>query len=234
MKNLAVIPARGGSKRIPKKNIKDFLGKPIIAYSIQAALDSGLFEEIMVSTDSEEIKVVAEKYGAKVPFLRSAKNADDHATISDVMSEVLDYYDDKNLTFDNICCILSTAPFTTCEKIKEAYNKLYSGDFISIVPIQKFSFPILRSLRINSNDQLEMNWPEYSKTRSQDLEEAFHDAGQFYWAKLEAYRTEMKFNSSKTGYIEFKANESQDIDTEEDWKIAELKFKILKEPKPIL
>lgn len=226
MKNLAVIPARFGSKRIPKKNIKPFLGKPIIAYSIEAALQSGLFEEVMVSTDHPEIKSIAEEFGASVPFLRSEENANDQASIRDVMKEVIAHYDQKGIKFDNVCCIFATAPFATSTKLQEGYDKLHSGDFISVVPVQAFSFPILRSLRINAQDQLEMNWPEHQQTRSQDLEEAYHDAGQFYWAKMEGYRKEMKFYSSKTGYIELKASEAQDIDTEEDWKIAALKFKI--------
>ena len=227
MRNLAVIPARGGSKRIPGKNIKDFLGKPIIAYSIRAALDSGLFEEVMVSTDSEEIKAVAEQYGAKVPFLRSSKNADDHATISDVMGEVLNYYDEEEVKFDHVCCLFSTAPFVQISKLKEGLQKLKDGDFISIVPVQKYGFPILRSLKINEQDCLEMNWPKYAKTRSQDIPEAYHDAGQFYWAKLPEYNDERRFYSKKAGYIILEEIEAQDIDTLEDWKLAEMKFKIV-------
>jgi len=227
MRNLAVIPARGGSKRIPGKNIKDFLGKPIIAYSIQAALDSELFDEVMVSTDSEEIKSIAEKYGAKVPALRSEKNADDHATISDMMGEVLDYYSAENIHFDNVCCIFSTAPFVTPNRLIEGLEKLQSGNFISVVPVQQYSFPILRSLKINEAQCLEMNWPEYAKTRSQDLPDSYHDAGQFYWAKLPEYNKQRRFYSEKAGYIVLTDMEAHDIDTLEDWELAELKYKII-------
>src|SRR5690606_2388836 len=151
MANLAIIPARGGSKRIPKKNIKDFLGKPIMAYSIEAALNSKLFDEVMVSTDDEEIAIIAEKYGAKVPFLRSKDNANDFAVLADVVEEVQMKYSNKNKNFENICCILPTAPFVTPSKIIEGYDKLIEGEFVSVFPVLEFSFPIQRSLKIEKN-----------------------------------------------------------------------------------
>jgi len=201
MANLAIIPARGGSKRIPRKNVKDFLGKPILAYSIEAALESGLFEEVMVSTDDKEIAEIAKYYGAAVPFMRSAETSDDHSTLSDVLMEVLGEYEARKRTFENLCCLFATAPFVTDEKLKAAYQKLLEGDFVSIVSVQEYQFPILRSLKTNQAGYLEMNWPEYAKTRSQDLAPAFHDAGQFYWARMKDYLLEQKFYSSNdSGY----------------------------------
>ena len=181
----------------------------------------------MVSTDDEEIAEIAKKYGAKVPFFRSTENSNDDATLSDLMREVLAYYDGQERIFDHVCCIYSTAPFVTPTRLKEALKKLQTNDYISVVPVQKFEFPILRSLRINKDNQLELNWPEFSGTRSQDLEEAYHDAGQFYWAKMEDCKKELKFFSSKTGFIELKSTEAQDIDNEEDWNNAELKYRLL-------
>ncbi len=227
MRNIAIIPARGGSKRIPGKNIKLFAGKPIIAYSIEAALNSGLFEEVMVSTDSEAIAAIAKEYGAKVPSLRSAKAADDHASISEVMLEVIEDYTQRKRTFDQLCCIFATAPFITATLIQRAYKQLQSGDYSSIVSVQQFHYPILRSLKINEAGYLEMNWPEHAKTRSQDLAPAFHDAGQFYWAKVNDYLIEKRFFSQKAGYLVLSDLDAHDIDTEEDWRIAELKYKMI-------
>jgi len=181
MKNLAIIPARGGSKRIPRKNIKPFLGKPIIAYSIEAAINSKLFDEVMVSTDDDEIAEVAKKYGAKVPFMRSVKNSDDYATTADVLFEVLDNYNLKE--FDYACCIYPGAPMITKVTLSEAYDKLISHNFDSVFPIVQFSYPIQRSLKV-FDAKVSMVYPEYLISRSQDLEKRFHDAGQFYWFSI--------------------------------------------------
>lgn len=223
MSNIAIIPARGGSKRIPKKNIKDFLGKPVIAYSIEAALLSGLFEEVMVSTDDEEIAAVAKQYGATVPFMRSQKNADDFATLNDVIEEVLGSYNNEGKEFDNGCCILSTAPFVTAEKLKEAYNLLLQKKFDSVRPIVKFSYPIQRAFKLSPNNNVQMFYPEYLKTRSQDLEPAYHDAGQFYW-----FRTDKMLAGTNKGGLIISETEAQDIDTLEDWELAELKINMIR------
>jgi N-acylneuraminate cytidylyltransferase len=224
MGNLCIIPARGGSKRIPRKNIKDFLGKPIIAYSIEAALKSNLFDEVMVSTDDEEIAKVAIQYGAKVPFIRSKKNADDFATTVDVLSEVLNEYKILGESFKNVCCIYPTAPFVTPEVLKEGYNKLITDNFDSIFSVLRFSFPIQRALKIEKG-KVVMFYPEFMESRSQDLEPSFHDAGQFYWFKSTLVKEQKKLWTNNTGEIEINELSAQDIDNKADWKLAELKYK---------
>lgn len=220
MKNLAIIPARGGSKRIPLKNIKCFLGKPIIAYSIEAALKCGLFDEVMVSTDDNVIAEVAIKWGAKVPFMRSQKTADDYATLADVIDEVKNCYINEQKNFNNICCILATVPLITIENIQKGYSLLLNEEVCSVRPVVRFSYPIQRAYKMNNN-KVEMFYPEYKNTRSQDLQPTYHDAGQFYWMKFE------EGLRGKNNYgFEISELEVQDIDTEEDWKIAELKFSI--------
>ncbi len=226
MGNLAIIPARGGSKRIPRKNIKSFLGKPIIAYSIQAAIDSKLFDEVMVSTDDKEIADVAMQYGAKVPFFRSKENANDFAVLADVIKEVVENYSQKEKEFSNICCILPTAPFVSPHKINIAYSKLINHDLNSVFPILEFSFPIQRSLKLE-NDKIAMVWPENLNTRSQDLEPRYHDAGQFYWLKTTSFLQEQKILTANSSVIIISALEAQDIDTETDWKLAEIKYKLM-------
>ena len=226
MGNLAIIPARGGSKRIPRKNIKSFLGKPIIAYSIEAALKSNLFDEVMVSTDDKEIAEIAIQYGAKVPFLRSKDNANDFAVLADVILEVVENYSQKEKVFSNVCCILSTAPFVTSDKINVAYSKLMNNDLDNVFPVLEFSFPIQRSLKAE-HDKISMVWPEHLNTRSQDLEPRYHDAGQFYWIKLKAFLEEKKILTNNTGAINISPLHAQDIDTETDWKLAEIKYKLM-------
>ena len=229
MKNLAIIPARGGSKRIPRKNIKDFLGKPIISYSIETAIGTNLFDEIMVSTDDDEIAEIAKKYGAQIPFLRSIQTANDHATLAEVLIETVGKYKEMGKEPENICCILSTAPLITGDDIFKAYSMLTDFQkYDSICPIVQFSFPILRSLVMNTNGYINMKWPEYMNCRSQDLEAAYHDAGLFYWVKTEAL---IKYNTmltSQTGGMVIDEAVAQDIDTESDWKLAELKYRLLK------
>lgn len=221
MSNLAIIPARGGSKRIPRKNIKDFFGKPIIAYSIQAAIDSGLFDEIIVSTDDMEIAQIAKQFGASVPFMRSSQAADDHATLADVIDEVKDSYLKLNKEFKYICCILPTAPLITKENIEKGYSVLTKKDADSVRPVVCFSYPIQRAVKMN-NGKVEMFYSEYKNTRSQDLEPAYHDAGQFYWMRFDSGLR----GSNKYGF-EIPESQVQDIDTEEDWNIAEIKYKNL-------
>ncbi len=224
MRNLAVIPARGGSKRIPRKNTRDFLGKPILAYSIEAALESNLFDEVMVSTNDKEIAEIAVRYGAKVPFLRSHNNADDHSTLADVLVEVVSEYEKTGKTFDTVCCLLPTAPLTRSCRIVEAYRKMVDEKFDSVCPVVAFSYPIFRSLEITDEGKLKMIWPEHERTRSQDLKPAYHDAGSFVWAKTLAFLNEKTLCCKNGGAIILPEIEVQDIDTEEDWKLAEMKW----------
>lgn len=223
MKNLCIIPARGGSKRIPRKNIKDFLGKPIIAYSIEAAIKSGIFEEIMVSTDDEEIAKIACQYGAKVPFMRSVETSNDYATTDDVLREVVEKYNALGSTFDNFCCIYATAPIIKPEDILKAYKRLIESDFTIVYPVVAFSYPIWRCLDLAKDGSIEYHWPEYELSRSQDLPKEYHDTGTFYWHKIDKWIT----GDKTSGGIEVDETTIQDIDTETDWKIAEMKYKLL-------
>lgn len=229
MKAIAIIPARGGSKRIPRKNIKNFLGYPIIAYSIKAALSSGVFDEVMVSTDDAEIACVARQYGATVPFLRSEDNANDYATTADVIEEVLDRYATIGETFDIVGCIYATAPFITPERLKEAVNKLEGSKCDSVFSCVEFSYPILRSLIIDDEGYIKMKWPEYMNSRSQDLERHYHDAGQFYLSKVKAFKKTKGFWGERTAPIVLSEMEVQDLDTLTDWKLAEMKYKIIRD-----
>lgn len=224
MKNLCIIPARGGSKRIPRKNVKPFLGKPMLAYPVEAALSTGLFDEVMVSTDDEEIATVARQYGASVPFMRSAATANDYATLADVLREVLGNYERMGRQFDNMCCVLATSPMLLPEDISSGYEKLIASSFSSIIPIVKFSYPILRSFKMEGNGTISYNWPEYAKSRSQDLPEAYHDSGTFYWHKVDLWLS----GAISRGGVVVSEETVQDIDTPEDWKIAELKYKLLR------
>jgi pseudaminic acid cytidylyltransferase len=226
MRNLAIIPARGGSKRIPRKNIRRFLGKPIIAYSIEAALESGLFEEVMVSTDDDEIAEVSLKYGANVPFLRSVENADDHATTVNVLIEVLNNYKHQRMFFDNGCCIYPTAPLLKPSIIQSGYKKLIDENFSSVFPVVEFSYPIKRSLELKQSEKVAMNWPEHLESRTQDLPKAYHDAGQFYWFNVGQLLIEKKLFGFNSGAIVLSKTIVQDIDTEDDWKLAEMKAKL--------
>lgn len=223
---LAIIPARGGSKRIPRKNIKEFCGKPIVEYSIQAALQSGFFTEVMVSTDDETIAEIAKKAGAKVPFYRGAEASSDFATTADVLLEVLDRYQELGQYFDEVCCIYPTAPFVTAEKLRTGYQLLEQGD--SVMPVVKFSYPIQRSVHIKEN-LVYMNWPEYVNTRSQDLEDRYHDCGQFYFLKVDALRKTKALFTERTVPFIMSDLEVQDIDHLEDWMIAEMKYQLMVE-----
>jgi len=224
--NLCIIPARGGSKRIPRKNIKDFLGKPIIAYSIEAALKSGLFSEVMVSTDDEEIAEVAQKYGAKVPFMRSEKTADDYATTMVVINEVVQQYQVRQRTFDAICCIYATAPFVTHRHLKASYELFKKKKLDSLFPVIAYGFPIQRALKVKEQ-QSEFFNKEYINSRSQDLEKAYHDAGQFYWLTNDLALYAKSLMTDKTGAYIISELEGQDIDNEVDWRLAELKYELL-------
>lgn len=225
MNHIAIITARGGSKRIPKKNIKVFCGKPIIAYSIEAALQSGIYDEIMVSTDSEEIAEVAKKYGASVPFLRSEATSNDYAVTADVIREVISEYKKRGQEFDYVTCIYPTAPFITSDKLVQAWDSLIKSDADSLNPVVPFSFPPQRC-QVIENGYLKYKWPENYPKRSQDLEKFYHDAGQFY-----IYKTDALINKNRLEWIEIPFElselEVQDIDNEVDWKLAEMKYKML-------
>ncbi|NPA46980.1 MAG: pseudaminic acid cytidylyltransferase [Chlorobi bacterium] len=229
MKKIAIIPARGGSKRIPRKNIKDFLGKPIIAYSIEAALGSGLFDEVMVSTDDEEIASVARRYGAGVPFMRSARTADDYATLADVTAEVLERYSrDQNRKFDYVAVLLPTAPFVDAADLRQSFEKLTASDADGLFPVVPFPAPVQRALHFQG-DKIKMMHPENLNKRSQDLSPAYYDAGQYYWIKYDTFVRERKLWTDNVTAVVISPLKAQDIDTPEDWKLAELKYKLLKD-----
>jgi len=230
MSNIAIITARGGSKRIPRKNIKEFCGKPIIAYSIESALESGIFNEVMVSTDDEEIADIAKQYGAEVPFMRSKENADDFSTTTDVLLEVISDYKKLGKEFSNLCCIYPTAPFITSEKLKKAMSILKESVCQTVMPVVEYSFPPMRGMYIREGN-LEFCHPEHAFTRSQDLEKMYHDCGQFYCLKVEDFMRERKVVMPKTKPIILSEREVQDIDTEEDWMMAEMKYRLLNEGK---
>jgi len=225
-KALAIIPARGGSKRIPRKNIKDFLGFPIIKYSIEAALESGSFAEVMVSTDDAEIAEIAGKLGAKVPFLRSEKTSNDFATTAEVIEEVLVEYKKRGQEFECCCSIYPTAPFISADKLKKGYRLLQESNADAALAVVRYAYPIQRALKIE-NERVEMIMPENLSVRSQDLPPAYHDAGQYYWFKVKAFLKNSKILSPNMVAIEVPGSEVQDIDNEDDWKIAEMKYEVM-------
>jgi N-acylneuraminate cytidylyltransferase len=227
MANLAVITARGGSKRIPRKNIKPFRGKPIIAYSIETALQSKLFDMVMVSTDDEEIAEIAKQYGAQVPFFRSKETSDDFTGTAAVIVEVVNQLSKEGRQFRYVCGIYPTAPFITAESLTQSFNLLHTNNFYSVFPVCAFSFPIFRAMRLCENQRVEMIWPENQQKRSQDLPAAYHDAGQFYWLDIPQFLQEQRLFSINSGTIVLDELYVQDIDNETDWKIAELKYNLL-------
>lgn len=227
MKNIAIITARGGSKRIPKKNIKEFMGKPMIAYAIEACLQSEIFDEVMVSTDCPEIAEISKKYGAKVPFMRSAKTSDDFATTFDVLEEVVNKYTKTGKKFDNVCCIYPCVPFLRSDTLKEAHKKFVSSKEDGLMPVCKFPVPIEWAMKIE-NGILVPNDREAQNIRSQDLEPKYFDVGMFYFLKTDAMMAEKTLVLKKTIPYVMAETEIQDIDTEEDWKMAELKYKLFR------
>lgn len=220
--SIAIITARGGSKRIPRKNVKLFCGKPIITYSIEAALQSGLFEEVMVSTEDEEIAQIARQAGASVPFMRSQESAGDYASTDDVLLEVLKTYEEQGRTFDTFCCLYPTAPFVTAQKLQKAMKLLEQAD--SVMPVVPFSFPPQRCMVLNEAGELHMKWPEYAQTRSQDLEPYYHDCGQFYCCKTDLFLQYKTTDLPHMMPMIMSELEVQDIDNPDDWEIAELKY----------
>lgn len=229
-KKIAIITARGGSKRIPHKNIKEFCGKPILAYSIEAALQSGLFDEVMVSTDSERIAEIAKEYGAHVPFLRSEKTSDDYATTADVLVEVLDEYEKVGESFEYMVCIYPTAPFVTSEKLQDGFKLLQREHAIMAMPVVAFSYPPQRGY-ILQEEKLVMKEKENYSKRSQDLDKIYHDAGQFYIYNVKAFREKAGKIMENIVPIIVDELEVQDIDNETDWKLAEMKYQLAKTTK---
>ena len=229
MARIAIIPARGGSKRIPRKNIKPFLGKPIIAYSIGAATSSGLFEEVMVSTDDEEIGQIAREHGAKVPFYRSAAASNDTATTLDALAEVLTQYGEQERRFSEVCCIYPASPFMTAELLQSGHKLLEAKQFDCVFPVLRYGSPIQRSMAVGPDGRMQLRYPEHVSTRSQDLEPSYHDAGIFYWFRPEPILAARKLWTDNSGCLEVSELQAQDIDTPADWQLAEFKYKYLQQ-----
>lgn len=225
MENIAIIPARIGSKRIKRKNIKEFAGHPIIKYSIEACLSSGIFEQIIVSTDSEEIKELAIEYGAEVPFLRSDINSSDIAPTADVLVEALSLLKDEEKVYENCCCIYPTAAFITGQMLKEAYQTMLDEKAEAIFSVVEFSSPPQRALKIEDK-YLKMVYPGTRYTQSQDLEKQYQDAGQFYLFQTKNFLEDKKIIKEKTLPFIMNPLACHDIDSPDDWDIAELKFQL--------
>jgi pseudaminic acid cytidylyltransferase len=225
--NICVIPARGGSKRIPRKNIKEFNGKPIIAYSIEAALKSNCFDQVIVSTDDDEIVEVARKYGAQVPFVRPDELSNDYVGTIPVIKHAIEWMEDNENPVENVCCLYATSPFIQSQTISKAFQQLKDLRADYCFSVTRFAFPIQRAVKIVQDNKVNMFYPEHFNIRSQDLEEAYHDAGQFYWGKAQAFKDELPiFSEVATPYI-LPRYLVQDIDTLEDWIRAEAMYKVL-------
>lgn len=227
--NVAIIPARGGSKRIPRKNVKPFYGRPMMAWSIEAALESGLFSSVIVSTDDDEIAEIGVRYGATVPFRRPAELADDRAPTVPVIGHALGALEALGSSFDFVCCIYATAPFVTAADLRAGFEQIGGrpdADFV--IPVTAFPYPIQRGVRIAADGSLKMLWAEHELTRSQDLEPAFHDAGQFYWGTKQAFSTRQGFFNGRCYPLVLPRYRVNDIDTDEDWERAEKLFKVIR------
>jgi len=230
MKAIAIITARGGSKRIPRKNIKEFCGKPILAYSIEAALKSGIFDTVMVSTDDFEIAGIAREYGAEVPFFRGEETSGDYATTNDVLLEVLEEYRWRGSSFELAGCIYPTAPFVTADKLKAAAESLLTSDADTLIPVTAFSYPLQRALLIREG-RLVFEYPQYLDSRSQDLEPHYHDAGQFYLFRTAAFLKNKRLMTGNILPYVLSDLEVQDIDNQTDWEIAQIKYRLMEEAK---
>jgi N-acylneuraminate cytidylyltransferase len=226
---IAIIPARGGSKRIPRKNIREFRGKPMIGWSIEAALQCGCFDHVVVSTDDEEIANIARKLGAEVPFMRPAPISDDHASTLNVLQHGVQAVEKTyGETLDLGCCLYATAPFVTPENLQQGLQKMLVDASLEFAfTVTRFPSPIQRALKIDSHKRIQMMQPEFEKSRSQDLEETYHDAGQFYWFRRDAVFNSTGFFSAVSAPILLPREQVQDIDTDEDWKNAELAHQLL-------
>ena len=225
--NVAIIPARGGSQRIARKNIKPFLGKPIIAYAISAAQASGCFERIIVSTDDPEIAAIASYYGAEVPFIRPANISDDHASTMDVMTHCLAYLSAQHTHPDYVCCLYATAPFLRPEDIRHGFDMVHKQDVEFVFSATSFAFPIQRAITLNHDNRVTMLDQSHALTRSQDLPEAYHDAGQFYWGKTDAFIEQKAIFAAHSRALVLPRKRVQDIDTPEDWEFAEALYAVI-------
>lgn len=225
--NLCIIPARGGSKRIPRKNIKPFCGQPMIAYSIQAALQSACFDAVIVSTDDADIADIAQTYGAEAPFIRPTQIADDHATTAAVIRHAIETLMLDDIQPEYVCCVYATAPFVQAGDIQRGLALLQNSGADYAFSVTTFPFPIQRALRCSAEGVLSMFQPENFARRSQDLEEAWHDAGQFYWGSTAAWRVEKPIFNARARAVSLPRYRVQDIDTEEDWQRAELMYQAL-------
>lgn len=225
-KNLCIIPARGGSKRIPRKNIKDFFGKPLIAYSIEVALKSELFDKVVVSTDDEEIAKIAKEYGAEVPFIRPVELSDDFSGTGVVVAHAVEFLKQKGFSYDFVCTIYATAPLLQVEYLKEGYERLKNSDAHMAFSVTSMPFPIQRTFKITDDERCEMFTPQHFKSRSQDLEEAYQDAGQFYWSNQNNKATDIAFGKSSIPIV-LPRHLVQDIDTLEDWERAEIMYQVI-------
>lgn len=223
---IAIIPARGGSKRIPRKNIKLFHGKPMIAYSIEAALKSNCFDKVIVSTDDQEIADVARLYGAEVPFMRPKNISDDYATTMDVIQHAVQWCEQQDLSITHICCLYATAPFVQAEDLQKGWEIVQQEGVQYAFSATTFPFPIQRAIKLSNTGSVSMFSPEYELTRSQDLEESYHDAGQFYWGEANAFRQKLPIFSQYARCVVLPRKQVQDIDTPEDWDLAEVLFSI--------
>lgn len=226
--NVAIIPARGGSKRIPRKNIKHFHGKPMIAYSIEAALASDCFDKVIVSTDDAEIAEVAIKYGAEVPFLRPSNISDDYAITMDVIHHAITWCANNGWDIGDVCCLYATAPFVLPEDLQKGYELLRGNSVQFTFGATSFPFPIQRAIKLDEQGYVSMFSPENEQVRSQDLEEAYHDAGQFYWGRKDAFLNKLSVFSSHSKAVLLPRKRVQDIDTQEDWELAESLFSALR------
>lgn len=225
--NLCVIPARGGSKRIPRKNIKHFLGKPIIAYSIQAAVDSGCFDKVIVSTDDEEIANVARQNGAEVPFIRPEELSNDYAGTLPVIKNATKWFEEQGINVDYVCCLYATAPFVTAETLQVAYEQLIASQADFCFSVTPYRSPIQRAIKITESNRIEMFNSHMFNMRSQDLEEAYHDAGQFYWGTAKAFKQQQRFYSEHASPYILPSYLVQDLDNLDDWIRAEMMYQVL-------
>jgi len=224
---IAIIPARGGSKRIPRKNIRPFLGKPIIAYAIENALESKLFNEVMVSTDDPEIAEIAKKHGASVPFMRSAENSNDFATTAEVLTEVLDWYRENKQVPETFCCLYPTSPLVGAADLQNAHKQFEENNVPVLISAVPYSFPVQRSFRLKDKQLVKPIEPENMLKRSQDLEPTYHDAGAFYFFNTAFFAERKEIWTDATGAYILDELKVQDIDSETDWKLAELKYQLL-------
>jgi pseudaminic acid cytidylyltransferase len=224
---IAVITARGGSKRIPRKNIRMFAGRPMLAWPITAAKEAGIFDRVIVSTDSPDIAAVARQWGAETPFMRPAELSDDHTPTAPVFLHALDFMGNEGNKLEYACCLYPTAPFLLPEYLRSGLDELRKHNAPAAISVTTFDFPILRGFKCCQDGSLAFNWPEYEYARSQDLPEFFHDAGQFYWVNVRKFCEQKRLVMPGTRPVLLPRKRVQDLDTPEDWEAAELMAKVL-------